>query len=229
MRKASFLFIFLVLYACTNKKIYLDNAFDEIYNHVALGEYDQLENHINENSISLLNEITNKDNQNIEALIKIGSKYKIKFLCVYFSGWSKHMKINGTKADFFKFLTQEKISFFNPDHIYSVLSHQTRVGTDNNFIAYHYKESNKNVMNWAKFSEQSENDFKYDLVYSLQLHEQVLKKYFNYNDRVKKELTEEEWLKSIYSGYIDMGLTPDAVEKEMENRRKRYLEIGEDE
>jgi len=201
------------------------NTFTEMYNEVCLGNFENMTPYLAESSQELIADYSNPDNQSIDSLISLGDRYKLQYFSIYFSSWSNYMKVNGTEADFFKYLTQEEVSFFDPDHYFEPLVHRCRVGTDNNFVAFYYPDENKNVMDWAKFTDEN-GSFKLDLLYILRLHNKTIKKYFNYKDRVKKELTEEQWLRNIYKGYFTMNHTPEDVEDRISKRSKECLTLS---
>jgi len=102
------------------------------------------------------------------------------------------------ESEFFLFLLSESVAFFDGYYLMKPVEQSMRI-SDEAFLPVGFQNRTGNRMRWTKFQKDEQGQFKFNLLYSLQLHEVKYKKIYD-ELRIKKGVdSEEEYLLKLYT------------------------------
>lgn len=191
--------VFIFSSCSKDEKSVLISAFDEMYGHVLNLDFDQMNNSLNQQSKEFYNEITLDENLNIDSMIVLGQKYRIPYILVnYLALYGDKIKKGAPKTDFYRYLGIEKVSFFSFEDAYYTDKSKTKIGAEP-YVAIVRDDLTQSRLSWARFTKDEANNYKYDLLYTLQTKETADKKR-NYQLRQMHngKSTKEEYLRFLY-------------------------------
>lgn len=177
MRTTAFTFIILSMTSCTNNKEHLAQTFEAFYNHIKALEYDKAIAYLEPPSIALIDKISTA--QNIDEMMAIGQEHNIRYFCAAF--YANHNHLVGDKpsqADFLSYLSMAQMSIFELQFHFEPYKDKTKMGPES-YLALLYDYFGDNKLGWAKFIKNEQGEFRYDLLYSMQLHESFYKEIYN--------------------------------------------------
>jgi len=190
--------LLLTCYSCQSPKSTLIDQYNEMYNYILHAEDEKLSMLFNEKSKRFFEEIKSKDNQSKDQLIALGKKYNIPYFCLkFYIAFSEDRAFS--TDELIQFMIVEQISIFNYKQFYELLEKETGVRDGEGIVALTYDMSGLNKLEWLRYDKMDDGSFKWDLLYSLQLHE---KKYRNlYNTAFDNKKPQGEFVEFLYDFY----------------------------
>ncbi len=165
----------MLLVSCTNKKDNVIGTFFTLYKHTLAGEAEHIDKFVTAKSDVFLKELTSIPEPNLQNILDLGEKYKIKdLLFTYYFKYRKEIDTHNTSESFYNFLAIEGAPLFDASELYQVNKEKSRVAPDIYIAVYKTQYGNK-YLNWIRLIEEDAG-IKYDLLYTLELFNKEMKK-----------------------------------------------------
>lgn len=209
-----------LMFSCSQEKDPLIKSFDAVYKQVLSNDYSEFEDVLNDKSKEFYTKLTDPNYLNIDSIIELGNKHKIKCTLVEYLALSESRAKNGNiKLEFFRHLGARDISFFSFSNAYYVDKTKLRKGKVN-FVAIIKEEMTQSKRTWVNFQGDESNGYKLNLLYTLQLEEEknklALKLY--QVEANKTDMPFEEYLRYYY--WQNSGKNSPRFETDMLNLEK---------
>ena len=122
----------LLLSSCTQEKDKLIQSFDTVYEQVLKNDYSNFESVLDEKSKDLYFKLIDPKYLNIDSIISLGDKHKIKCTLVNYLALSEsRIKEGNSKYEFFRYLGANDISFFSFMNAFYVDKSKLKKGKEN--------------------------------------------------------------------------------------------------
>ena len=206
-----FALLAITIFSCKDEKQVLIDEFIQLYEHTERQDYSSK---LDRNSLSFYNEITDKENLNIDSITDIGIRYQVPyFATLYLASCKDYMSSTDSPSDFYLYLTSKNISFFSLDEYYEVLKDRTRAEKDG-WVAIYRTEGGKNYVSWVKYI--LENDtYKFDLLYTLKIHEKDNRKIYDELKTDYPDASKKEYFTEIFKAYNIQNCDIETVKNKM--------------
>ncbi|MFT4533012.1 MAG: hypothetical protein ACJA1A_001006 [Saprospiraceae bacterium] len=217
-------FIFpIVIFSCTQEKDPLIKSFDSVYQQVLMNDYSNFDSVLDEKSKELYLKLIDPDYLNIDSMISLGNKYKIKCTLVDYLALSENrIKEGSSKSEFYRYLGANDISFFSFMNAYYVDKPKLKKGKEN-FVAIIKEEMTQSKRTWVNFYGNESKGYKLNLLYTLQLEEPKLKLHFKlWQKASNSELSFDEYIRYYY--WQNSGKNSSRFETDMLNLEKSKRE-----
>lgn len=215
--------IMLLLSSCNQEKDKLIQSFDTIYQKVLKNEYSNFESVLDEQSKDLYLKLTDPHYLNIDSIISLGDKHKIKCTLVNYLALSDN-RIKEDKYEFFRYLGANDISYFSFMNAYYVDKSKLKKGKEN-YVAIIKEEMTQSKRTWVNFTGNESKGYKLNLLYTLQLEEPKSKSQLKLLQKSSNsELSFEEYLQHYYwqnSGENSLDFETDQLNLEKSKREGR--------
>ena len=227
------IYLFLILCAvsaCQPKSDPALDRFDKFYSYVIDSDYESVANLMDDQSTLFLNRLTNSDNQNIDSMLSIGQHYRIPYMMTeYFAFRGEQSDSTNLIPAFFNYLGMQDASLFSFTYGYYVEKSKIKRG-ESTSIPIIKEIDGRSKRNWVRLNTDTGGDYKFDLLYSLQLFEIKRKKYFeNIKQSYADINTDEDFLRQYYwqnsgANSAKFNKDQDAISTAKKNLRKSTLE-----
>ncbi len=195
----STLILTILLTSCNTKKDTLIIAFDDVYADVLSSNFKNIEPKLNKESLIFFNKVTDPTYLNIDSIIVLGEEYRLPFMLTEYLAFNGD-KIKGGKSsdEFYRYLGNREVSFFSFQDAYYVDTKKIKKGKEN-FVPIIREEMTQSKRGWVQFSGDEASGYKLDMIYTLQLHENKMKKKnMVLQSQHPEKKTQEEYLRFYY-------------------------------
>ena len=168
------------------------DIFTEMQAHQQQLEFNKLENYFNAKSIDFTNELGNaKDTSD---LLRLGKAHKINYFMAEYYRWNRQFETDFNQV--IKFFNLLQFSFFDLKYQFRPLQDKAKNNNDEYHLPIAYRFYGENRIRWLKFTKEDNDNYKYDLIYTLQLEDNKYKKRYETN---VEDLEKTEKFKALYT------------------------------
>lgn len=201
---------------CDNERAELILAFDALNESTTVSAY---KGQLDQRSLDYYNQITNTDNLTIDKVVEIGKAFHLPYFSVMMlASCGDFMKRENNPDHLFHYIMSKSISFFDRIETFKADEKKSRIGKDN-FVSIYREGSGARWVSWARFSKEGEQ-FKYDLLFTLQQEEKQLKKIYSDQRAKHPKLTTPEFLKLIFPSYNNQACDIDKIINKLNKENK---------
>ena len=172
MKPLLLLISLLTITSCSHPKYRMIDSFESMYEDLRQMKFEKISEYLDEDSRILFEKLTSKENYHVEKLAQIGEEYNLRFFCIMYYLRFGLDRPDVNQDDFFKFILNERVSFFKSNEVYQVDKRRSRIRNEN-WVSIYSLQRNSKQYNWVKYTLNEENEFKFDLIQSLQGHERM--------------------------------------------------------
>lgn len=209
---ATFFFASFILFtSCEspNPKDDLIKSYNSLYQDVSNAEYDSIALAFDQRSLQYVELLNDSKNLEFEKAFAIGNEYNLLYFTVAYAAiMKKYVEENPNENSFLQYLIFKGISIFNVEEHYTPNVEKTSIH-NGIYVAVIRDDYGTRKMSYLNFTKSELENYKYNLLYTIKLHEKLEKKRKQENWKAQfPEMTEEEFLEVIHSNYIEDPFNP---------------------
>lgn len=199
-------------------------AAENIYQHIALGNFDQLPGLLDEESRTFYEAITDKTNLNFDSIYTIGQEQELPYTTLNFlMDYGRHMRKTEQAHDFFYFPVFENISYFNIDGIYQIEENEYQLGRDLK-VGMSREVGDQKSLTWMHLTKEG-TAYKLNIMPNLALAEYRYYQYYKDAREKAKDLSVREWLWAIYDQTGENRINIRNLNQRLKEKEEKYIEL----
>lgn len=219
MKYAMLVLSVITLLSCQNKKADMINFGQEIHDQITAQDFASVINNLDSASLAYYLDITNEDHLDIDKNIALGKAYKLPYFSMSFLLSSiDHIQINKDEYGLFRYLSLEEASLYHTAATFDIIESRSRIGKDN-FVAFSKEVAGEKRITWVKIIDEN-GEWKYDLIYTLDLLNAKLKKIYKPFRLDNKGLSQDVFLEKMYRTKYRQVLTDSIIDVLHSRKRK---------
>ncbi len=156
------------------------DMFAEMQGHQQQLDFIKLKPYLNDTSLKFIEELIQANNPS--ELMGIGKKYKLNYFMAEYYRWDRSFNTDFEKI--FKLLNVRQFSFFDLKYQFESLEKKAKRESVSYYLPLTYNFHGINKLRWIRFEKEKDDNYKFDLIYSLEQEDATCKG--NYRHLVDK-------------------------------------------
>ena len=190
------LLMLITIVSCESNPHPVVKQFDEMQKHQQNLKFAELEPYLDERSTEFVNALFKA--KNIDDYLDLGQKYKTHYFLAEYYRWNHNIPQFAKFEHLVSFLNQKQFSYFDLKYNFTPLENKAKYYEDDYYLPLGYSFHETNKIRWIRFNSNGENEFKYDLIYTLQQEEDNYKEKYAHNLKSKPNPKSPEAYRILY-------------------------------